>query len=166
MLNINTGHLSELFPTGKNGIPQACLLRESSQILLGKDNMSIFIGFDGKPTKRYALTWSEQPITLASSFPYVLSVLSKGIEVRSISGTQNLIQTIPLKSPHCISVKDNVNVYVGSQNNVWKLIPVPIVNQVDQLVQEKEYEEALTLCENITDNPIIKVIYLLLQYVF
>jgi len=35
---------------------------------------------------------------------------------------------------------------------VWKLVSVPILEQVDQLVAEKEYEEALSLCENIPDS--------------
>ena len=42
------------------------------EILLTQDNVGIFIGFDGSPTRRYGLTWAEAPTLLALSYPYVL----------------------------------------------------------------------------------------------
>ncbi len=89
------------------------------------------------------------------SFPYVIAILSKFVEVRTTSQalaqtSQTLVQTIPLKMPRLLAIKDNT-IYVAAQSNVWKLLSVSMSSQVDQLVNDKEYEEALLLCENMND---------------
>jgi hypothetical protein len=77
------------------------------------------------------------------------------VEVRTLS--QALVQTIPLKMPRFLAIKDN-DIYIAAQNNVWKLLPVSMMSQVDQLVHDKEYEEALALCDNIPDTDAEKVL--------
>lgn len=59
---------------------------EIAAFALSSSDISIFIGFDGKPTRKYGLAWSEPPIVLGYSYPYVIAVLSKLVEVRTISG--------------------------------------------------------------------------------
>jgi len=45
-------------------------------------------------------------------------------------------------------------VYVASTNSIWRLVPVSLATQVDQLVDEKEFEEAINLLDQVTDmNP-------------
>lgn len=61
------------------------------------------------------------------------------------------MQTLQLKAPKLVAVK-NGDIYIAAQGHVWKLLPVPLINQVNQLIEEKEYEEALTLCENIPES--------------
>ncbi len=147
MLHVQSGTLTELFPTGKSASPVAAPL-PSDQVLLSRDDISIFIGFDGKTTRKFGLSWSETPICLGHYYPYVIAILSKFLEVRTTFGTQTLVQTIPLRGARFMSIKDDI--YVAAQNQIWKLLPVPIIEQVDQLVREREYEEALALCENIS----------------
>jgi hypothetical protein len=65
LIHVQTGAMTELFPTGRGGTPIATLL-PNEQILLGRDNISIFIGFDGKPTRKYGLSWSETPVVLGN----------------------------------------------------------------------------------------------------
>jgi len=43
-------------------------------------------------------------------------------------------------------------VYVASQNAIWRLVPIPLKVQIDQLVENKEFEEALHLLQAIEDN--------------
>eukprot|EP01114_Cavostelium_apophysatum_P004200 TRINITY_DN1437_c0_g2_i2.p1 TRINITY_DN1437_c0_g2~~TRINITY_DN1437_c0_g2_i2.p1 ORF type:complete len:873 (+),score=238.27 TRINITY_DN1437_c0_g2_i2:146-2764(+) len=153
MINVSTGAMSELFPTGKGGTPIATLL-PNDQILLGRDNVSIFIGFDGKPTRKYGLLWTETPTVVGYSFPYAIGLLSRFVEIRTISSSSTLVQTLQLKTPRFIAINDKTeSIFVAAQNHVWKLLPVPLMNQVDQLLNEREYEEALNLCENIPDSP-------------
>lgn len=80
----------ELFPTGKSGVPLATLLPDG-QILLGRDSnhvtieysnditdASIFIGFDGKPTRKYGIVWTETPSIVGTNtwlFLFTISLL-------------------------------------------------------------------------------------------
>lgn len=55
------------------------------------------------------------------------------------------------------------DIYVAAVNALWKLVPVPLLEQINQLVTEKEYEEALHLCDSLPDSSetksSIKVLY-------
>jgi hypothetical protein len=149
-IDIRTGTMREIFPTGRSGTPLITQLPKH-QILLLRDNISIFLGHDGKPTRKFGLSWSEIPLAISYYFPYVLAVLPKFVEVRSVSGTQTLVQTIALRGARTMQVKRDI--YVASQTTVWRLVPVPLLAQVDQLVKEHEYEDALNLVESLTDFP-------------
>jgi len=43
-------------------------------------------------------------------------------------------------------------IYAASQTTVWKLSPLSILSQIEQLMRDKEYEEALALSEFIPAN--------------
>ena len=152
LIHVQTGGRTELFPTGKSASPLACVL-PNDQLLLSRDNISIFIGFDGKPTRKYGISWSETPLQMEYTFPYVVAILSKFLEVRTLSDV--LIQTIPLKLARFLAIKSS-EIYVAAFNNVWKLVPLPMIQQVDQLVAERKYEEALALAESIPDTEPLK----------
>ncbi|KAL6054782.1 Vam6/Vps39-like protein [Balamuthia mandrillaris] len=149
LINVRTGATKDLFSPGKANHPIITSL-PNKQLILAKDNIGIFIDYEGTPTRKFGLSWSENPITIDYSFPYVLALLPRYLEVRAMSGTQTLVQTLSLRNARLMKVK-NRNIYVASQSHIWRLLPVPIMDQVDQLVREKEYEEALNLCESLTD---------------
>ena len=54
MVHVNTGALTELFSCGKAGTPVIVPL-SSGELLLSKDNVGIFIGPDGKPSRKARL---------------------------------------------------------------------------------------------------------------
>lgn len=45
--------------------------------------------------------------------------------------------------------KSGQPVYVASKTQVWRLQPLSLNQQVDELLRDKEYEEALILAENL-----------------
>lgn len=55
MVNVNTGAQTELFSCGKAGTPVIVPL-SSGELLLSKENVGIFIGADGKPSRKVCLT--------------------------------------------------------------------------------------------------------------
>ena len=59
----------------------------------------MFVGSEGKPTRRHGVPWSDPPIATASTSPYVLAVLPRHIEVRSTQSlaSHTLVQTVPLR---------------------------------------------------------------------
>ena len=55
MVHVNTGALTELFSCGKSGTPVIVPL-SSGELLLSKENVGIFIGADGKPSRKVRYT--------------------------------------------------------------------------------------------------------------
>lgn len=61
-----------------------------------------------------------------------------------------------LKSPVSSSSTDNLTsasrlniIYVASNHFVWRLIPVPMATQIQQLLQDKQFELALQLAVSL-----------------
>jgi hypothetical protein len=79
LLDFKTGASQELFETGKLGAPIGAVINQ--QILLNKDNISIFYGFDGKPSRKYGIAWNEPPVDFGYAFPYVIGLLPSGVEL-------------------------------------------------------------------------------------
>eukprot|EP01120_Amphizonella_sp_Union-15-10_P015169 TRINITY_DN7730_c0_g1_i1.p1 TRINITY_DN7730_c0_g1~~TRINITY_DN7730_c0_g1_i1.p1 ORF type:complete len:877 (+),score=183.62 TRINITY_DN7730_c0_g1_i1:97-2727(+) len=162
LIDIQTGGMVELFPVGKSGAPIATVLPDD-QIVLGREHISIFLGSDGKPTKQYGMSWSELPVALGFCFPYIIALLSKTVEIKSIFLFQSLVQQIPLLAPRCIcsgNVRSTFNpkgfVYIASKTQVWVLTPVALHTQINQLVESKSYEEALGLLENVSSDDVVE----------
>ncbi|XP_077997895.1 vam6/Vps39-like protein [Glandiceps talaboti] len=139
-----TGTLKELFPTGKQLEPTVTRLAED-KLALGRDEMSIFIDSEGQPTQKYALTWNDIPIVIEYDAPYMIAVLPKYVEIRTIE-PRLLVQSIDLQKPRFIT-SGSGHVYVASNHYVWRLVPVPIEVQIRQLLQDKQFELALTLAD-------------------
>ena len=60
MVHVNTGALTELFACGKSGTPVIVPL-PSGELLLSKENVGIFIGADGKPSRKVHPQWHPRP---------------------------------------------------------------------------------------------------------
>ena len=45
--------------------------------MLGKDQLSIFIDYNGSPARNHMLTWSDVPSALGYEFPYVIGLCSR-----------------------------------------------------------------------------------------
>ena len=75
--------------------------------------------------------------------PYIIAVLPKSIEVRTIE-PHLMIQSVELQQARHICQGGEAT-YVASQNHVWRLSATPIINQIRQLLKSKEFELALHL---------------------
>ncbi|CAG8575327.1 2276_t:CDS:2, partial [Funneliformis mosseae] len=114
----------------------------NNEILLVKDNESIIVGLDGKPTRKAEIDWSGTPEEIGYSHPYLIAILPKNVEVRNIV-TQTLVQTDEL--PQARLINQGKYLYVASHGNAWRFIPLSFERQIDQLVEQNEFEEALSL---------------------
>ena len=85
--------------------------------------------------------------------PYVIGILPRYVEIRTIS-PRVLIQSIELSKPRYIT--QGKHMYVASTSCVWRLIPVAIPMQIQQLLQDKQFSLALMLavsqCYSISYN--------------
>jgi urease beta subunit len=77
----------------------------------------------------------------------VVGVLGKFLEVRAVFGSQKMVQTIPLRGLRLITHKTEI--YVATSQAVWRLVPVPLLQQISSLENDRKYKQALTLAENI-----------------
>eukprot|EP01101_Sappina_pedata_P012001 TRINITY_DN8164_c0_g1_i1.p1 TRINITY_DN8164_c0_g1~~TRINITY_DN8164_c0_g1_i1.p1 ORF type:complete len:980 (+),score=304.92 TRINITY_DN8164_c0_g1_i1:1-2940(+) len=160
MIQIGNGALQELFSSGKSGSSLIGLYTKENQLLLVKDTLGIFVGFDGRPARGYAINWTEIPTSLSFSFPYCLAIVPRGLEIRTFfQRNQNdqadgMVQVLALPRAKVIASKRSI--FVASVNYIWMLSPVPVNLQIDQLVKEASFEEAIALCETMTTDDLGK----------
>lgn len=80
------------------------------------------------------------------SYPYVVAILGKAVEVRNIQ-TQALVQQIEL--PNAKILNQGKLLYIASGTQIWRLTPYSLAAQVDQLVEMGEFKEAVSLLDQI-----------------
>ncbi|XP_060077097.1 vam6/Vps39-like protein [Ylistrum balloti] len=150
IVKINTGNTTELFPVGTKQQDPIVTRLENDTLLLGRDEMSILIDDDGKPTQKYPINWTDIPIQIENHPPYLIALLPRHVEVRTIS-PRLLIQNIDLQKARYICQGSGC-MYVASSNYVWKLNAMPIAYQIRQLLEANQFELALHLAD-MTEEP-------------
>ncbi|KAI7903046.1 CNH domain-containing protein [Cokeromyces recurvatus] len=118
----------------------------NNEMLLARDHVSIFLGLDGTPTRKVGIEWSGTPEQIGYSYPYVIAILPKHVEVRNIQ-TLTLVQQIDLANTKFLN--QGKLVYVASTSQIYRLTPYSFSSQIDQLVEKKEYKEAASLLDQI-----------------
>ncbi|RUS27613.1 hypothetical protein BC938DRAFT_482993 [Jimgerdemannia flammicorona] len=109
-------------------------------------DVSIFLGLDGTPTRKVGIEWTGIPEEMGYSYPYVVAILPRHVEVRNIQ-TQTLVQQIELPSARLLN--QGKLLYIASATQIWRLTPYSFAVQVDQLVEKNEFEEAISLLQQI-----------------
>ncbi|XP_069116960.1 vam6/Vps39-like protein isoform X1 [Argopecten irradians] len=150
IVKINKGDTKELFPVGTKQQDPIVTRLENDTLLLGRDEMSILIDDDGNPIQKYPITWTDIPIQIENHPPYLIALLPKHVEIRTIS-PRLLIQNIDLQKARYICQGSGC-IYVASSNFVWKLNAMPIAYQIRQLLEANQFELALHLAD-MTEEP-------------
>jgi hypothetical protein len=158
MVKVNCGgtphafELCELFPTGKNQEAKITLMSDE-RFALGKDEQTTFIGRDGQPALE-ALTWTETPQNMAYDPPFFVATLASSVEIRTETPKLS-IQTLDLPKPIIVSTIPNKPgiVYIASTSHIWCLRMVPVSIQIPQLLNDKQFELAMTLT-NVSENKV------------
>eukprot|EP00803_Ostreobium_quekettii_P007599 evm.model.scf_3833.1 EVM.evm.TU.scf_3833.1 scf_3833:4766-7651(-) len=158
LANPNTGSLGDLFTVGRAMKPSVTPVPGANELLLAKENFGMFIGRDGRPTRRpsSALTWSEAPLAVAVSPPYVLAAVLQTsqnfIEVRNLSPSarKGVVQMFHVEGPVVLAQVAGMDgsVYLASKTKkaLWKLRPTALGGQVEELMGMGEFPDALELC--------------------
>lgn len=145
LVKINSGDIKELFPLGNTQHEPVITKVANDRLMLGRDNMSILIDSEGQPTQKNPINWSGIPTQIENNPPYIIGILPKFIEVRTIE-TKLLIQQKELHHAKFIC-QGSGNIYVASVNFIWRICPMPIAYQIRQLLENHEFELALRLAE-------------------
>ncbi|OVA05137.1 Clathrin [Macleaya cordata] len=144
ILNSTTGVLTEVFPSGRIAPPLVVSL-PSGELLLGKDNIGVFVDQNGKLLQDGRISWSEAPTSVVIHMQYAIAHLPRHIEIRSLRVPYPLVQTVVLRDVHLL--KSNNNIIVVLDNSIIGLLPVPLGAQIVQLTASGNFEEALALCK-------------------
>ncbi|KAF5205069.1 Vacuolar sorting protein [Thalictrum thalictroides] len=145
ILNITSGALSEVFPSGRIAPPLVVPL-PSGELLLGKDNIGVFVDQNGKLHQDGRICWSEAPSAVVINKPYAIGHLPRFIEIRSLRAPYKLVQNVVLRSVYRLLQTNNF-VIAASDNSLYGLFPVPLGAQIVQLTASGNFEEALALCK-------------------
>ncbi|XP_044480658.1 vacuolar sorting protein 39-like [Mangifera indica] len=145
ILNSTNGVLSEVFPSGRLAQPLVISL-PSGELLLGKENIGVFVDENGKLLQADRICWSEAPTTVIIQKPYAIALLPSRVEIRSLRAPYPMIQTVVLQNV-CHLVPNSNAIIVASENSVFGLFPVPLGVQIVQLTASGNFEEALALCK-------------------
>ena len=163
LLNIATGTMSEVFPTGRAGAPSALAL-PPSELLLTRDAVGVAVGPEGKATRgRGCLAWSEPPCALASAPPFAAALLPRGIvEVRSLPSRGSLaaasshsaapLQSLPAPAgAHTLVGAPGGWLFTASSDSIQLLLPIPLAQQASGLAERGAFQQALALCDAMTE---------------
>jgi len=119
-----------------------------NQILLVKDTLSAFLDADGKPLDRKQVPWKDPPEKIGWTYPYLIVLTNKGVGIwNPDQGKQ--VQHIPLLGTTLLN--DGKLLYVASQSQVWRLVPYDYDSQVDELISQKLYDEAISLLSQVEE---------------
>lgn len=145
IINSITGALTEVFSSGRIAPPLVVPL-PSGELLLGKDNIGVFVDQNGKLIQDGRIIWSDTPASVVIHRPYAVARLPRHVEIRSLRGPNSLVQTVVLRDVQKLVQTDNC-ILAALSNSVCGLLPVPIGAQIVQLTASGEFEEALALCK-------------------
>lgn len=148
LLHDDTGETKDIFPLDRQ-TPLIKLLPSTNELLLRLEKIGVIMGFD-IIASRPQVQWSYTPLAVGHSFPYVIALLKKTIEVHNLYDTSSCVQTIPLQGGKAIA--DNGHrVFVATASRIYTLEPIPYEQQIKQLVQNKRVEDAIDLLQRQED---------------
>ncbi|KAG2546335.1 hypothetical protein PVAP13_9KG027400 [Panicum virgatum] len=145
IINSMTGALTDVFSSGRIAPPLVVPL-PTGELLLGKDNIGVFVDQNGKLIQDGRIIWSDTPASVVIHRPYAVARLPRHVEIRSLRAPNALVQTVVLRDVQKLVQTGNC-ILAALSNNVCGLLPVPIGAQIVQLTASGEFEEALALCK-------------------
>ncbi|KAF2839669.1 vacuolar assembly/sorting proteins VPS39/VAM6/VPS3 [Patellaria atrata CBS 101060] len=140
--------------------PMATKLSDG-QLLLAKDVNSLFIDESGNALDKRQIPWAMAPEAIGYSYPYMLALQppSKGgLEVRN-PDTLSLLQTVSLPNATILHVpQPNISLahagkgfLVGSDRCIWRMGALEYESQIDELIANARYDEAISLLNMLED---------------
>ncbi|KAK9423309.1 putative Vacuolar sorting protein 39 domain 1 [Seiridium unicorne] len=131
------------------------------EMLLAKDVSSLFIDAEGKPLEKRQMPWQTAPENIGYSYPYILGLQppAKGTLDVWNPDTLSLIQNISLPGaaqmhfppPTSSLAHAGKGFHVSSDRVVWKMDATDYDSQVAELIEQKKYDEAISVLGMLED---------------
>ncbi|KAJ1951827.1 Vacuolar morphogenesis protein 6 [Linderina pennispora] len=156
------------------------------KLLLCHEDVGVFINAAGKLCSREytePMLFSQPPVGITYTSAYVVAVSQApaaegtrhNVEVRNIA-TQALVQTLLLSEEEPLRALNGAGgkqVWAIGQRTVWRLMPAPIEQQVEEVLKAGQYDEALSLVaqadnilEDEKDDLTLKIRWLRARWLF
>lgn len=167
-VNNTTGRLSSVgtVSMGYMGLggyiskPLATKLKDE-EILIVKDINTAFISSEGQTLRKKQIAWQQAPEAIGYSYPYILTLQSPSqskLEVRNPE-TLSLLQSISLPNakqlhipPPTVSLAHaGKGFHVASERCIWRMESSDYNSQIDELFQNEEYDEAISILNILED---------------
>jgi hypothetical protein len=140
--------------------PMAAKLSEG-QLLLAKDVNTLFVDAEGKAIEKRQVPWAQAPEAIGYSYPYLLALQppARGtLELRN-PDTCSLLQRIDVPNasflhvpnPHISLAHAGKGFLVASDRCIWRMSALGYASQIDDLLEQKRYDEALSLVNLLED---------------
>ncbi|EGC34554.1 hypothetical protein DICPUDRAFT_153214 [Dictyostelium purpureum] len=126
---------------------------QNNEFLMVRGNMSFFINTGGSPVRRHSMTWMDAPSSMVIYEPFAIAVEGRLIEIQILpdpNDPKTISQSMFLQG--CKSISAKKDIYVSSPSGVWRILPHPILELVDQMVTKLEYETAINLLQTTQEN--------------
>uniref|UniRef100_A0A8C3VPV6 Transforming growth factor beta receptor associated protein 1 n=1 Tax=Catagonus wagneri TaxID=51154 RepID=A0A8C3VPV6_9CETA len=150
ILNYSTGASQDLFPyCSEEKRPIVKRIGRQEFLLAGPGGLGMFATVAGI-SQRAPVRWSENVIGAAVCFPYVVALDDEFITVHSMLDQQQK-QTLPFKEGHILQDFEG-RVIVATSKGVYILVPLPLEEQVQDLLASRRVEEALVLAKGARRN--------------
>ncbi|KAL6456082.1 hypothetical protein MHYP_G00359330 [Metynnis hypsauchen] len=150
ILNYSTGASQDLFPyDSEERKPIVKRIGREEFLLAAPGGLGMFASAEGI-SQRAPVSWSESVIGAAVCFPYVVALDDGFVTVHSMLD-QQLKQTLSFREGHILQDFEG-KVVLASTKAVYVLVPLPLEQQIQDLLAGHRVEEALTLTEGAQRN--------------
>ncbi|XP_077095253.1 transforming growth factor-beta receptor-associated protein 1 [Siphateles boraxobius] len=117
-------------------------------LLNGPGSLGMFVMRNGT-SQHPPVQWPDGVVDAAVHFPYVLALQNQTVHIYSILD-QQLKQTVLLQSAKSL-VSTEESIFVVADKEIHRLSPVPLEDQIQDLVKRQRVDEALTLLDRVQD---------------
>ncbi|TQS38932.1 hypothetical protein Golomagni_00556 [Golovinomyces magnicellulatus] len=157
---VGTASMGYIGLRGYDSKPLATKLADG-KILITKDINSLFITCEGETVSKKRIPWQQAPEDIGYSYPYILALQSSSqstLEVRN-PDTLSLLQSLPVQNakqlyfpPPTVSLTHaGKGFHVASEKCIWRMGSIDYNSQIDELVQNEEYDEAISILNMLED---------------
>ncbi|XP_007883285.2 transforming growth factor-beta receptor-associated protein 1 homolog [Callorhinchus milii] len=150
ILSYNTGVSQDLFPyNSEEKQPIVKRIGREEFLLAGPGALGMFVTAAGI-SQRAPVHWSEDVIGAAVCFPYVVALDEEFVTVHSMLDQQQK-QTVPFRDGHILQDFEG-KLILATSKEVYVLVPLPLENQIQDLLTGRRVEEALVLAKGARRN--------------
>eukprot|EP00210_Caulerpa_lentillifera_P001355 g1303.t1 len=154
----STNQITESIPMGRSVHPILTPL-PNDEILLGKDSSGMYVKSDGRLARGVFVNWSATPLAVVLCQPFVVGLFPNFIEVRNVSPTArqcviqmfNDIDNVTMASS-TVGIDRSVFMASRDRRTVCRLNPVPLRQQIEMLIEMKEFQDALQVVELLNED--------------
>ena len=147
IVNFESNSKQELFPItdSEKNLHAITRVGPSEFLISASNGLGVFVSNDGTSSKP-PLQWSDGVFGLALLQPYVIAMDDEFITVHSLLDQQQK-QTMPFQGGIWIAHCDIGAVLVCTPKDIFLLAPFPLQTQLNDLIAEKQVDEALSLLQ-------------------